>query len=126
MVRRKPGEPALAAASEQEAAGNTMSDTSTRFLTLVLGCVVLLSSAVSDRDHRPPAGARTAIELITDSRSRGAPKSSRSQMKMDAIPKHGVDCSGKFHTTTGEAQRVSIARTASNPHLCGDQDAAET
>ena len=34
--------------------------------------------------------------------------------------------SGKFHTTTGEAQRVSIVRTASNPHLCGDQDAAET
>ena len=103
-----------------------MSDTSTRFLTVVLGCVVLLSSAVSDRDDRPPAGARAAIELITDSRGRGVPKSSRSQMKMDAISKHGVDCSGKFRATAGEALRIAIVRTAGNPHLCGDQDAAET
>jgi hypothetical protein len=99
-----------------------MSETSTRFLTVVLGCVVLLSSAVSDRDDRPPAGARAAIELITDSRGRGVPKSSRSQMKLDAISKHRVDC----RAIAGEALRIAIVRTAGNPHLCGDQDAAET
>ncbi len=70
-----------------------MSDTSTRFLTLVLGGI-LLSSAVSDRDHRPPAGARAAIELITNSRRRGTPKSSPPQMKMDLITTRSV----KEHT----------------------------
>jgi hypothetical protein len=101
-----------------------MSDTSTRFLTLVLGGIVLLSSATSDWDHRPPVGARAAIELIarrlTDSRSRGSLKSSRSQRKMDAVSKCGVDGSGKFHTTAGEALRLSTVRTAGNPHLQGD------
>ena len=99
-----------------------MSDTSTRFLTLALGGTLLLS-AVSDRDHRPPAGSRGAIELITESRGRGTPKSSRSQMKMDAIPKRSVDRSGKLYRTTGEALRISIVPAAGNPYLCGDQDA---
>ena len=47
-------------------------------------------------------------------------------MKMDAISKRGVDGSGKFHTTVGEALKRSIVRTAGNPHLCGDQNAAAT
>jgi hypothetical protein len=58
-----------------------MSNTTIRFLTLVLGGI-LLSSAVSDRDHRVPTGARAAIELITDSRGRVTPKFSRSQMPL--------------------------------------------
>jgi hypothetical protein len=95
-----------------------VSDTSIHFLTLVLGGIVLLSSAMFDRDHSPPAGARAAIELITDSRGRGTPKSSRSQ-KMDTISTRGV-----FHATAGEALRRSS--TAGNPHFCGSQDAAAT
>jgi hypothetical protein len=110
--------------------GNTMSDTSIRFLTFVLGGTVLLPSAMFDRDHRPSAGARTAIKLIserpTDSRGQRSPKSSQSQGKMDAVSKRGVDGSGKFHTTTGEALKLSIVRTAGNPHLYGDQNANRT
>ena len=49
-----------------------MSDTTIRLLTPVLGGI-LLSSAGSERDHRPPADARAAIELLTDSRGRGTP-----------------------------------------------------
>jgi hypothetical protein len=110
--------------------GNTMSDTSIRFLTFVLGGTVLLPSAMFDRDHRPSAGARTAIKLIserpTDSRGQRSPKSSQSQGKMDAVSKRGVDGSGKFHTTAGEALKLSIVRTAGNPHLYGDQNANRT
>ncbi|WP_262269473.1 transglutaminase-like cysteine peptidase [Microvirga yunnanensis] len=43
-------------------------------LTLLLGSIVLLSSAIADRGYRPPAGSRAAIELaagrLTDSRSK--------------------------------------------------------
>src|SRR4051794_8963049 len=49
-----------------------MFNASIRCLTLLLGSIVLLSSAIADRDHRPLPGARAAIELavgrLTDPR----------------------------------------------------------
>jgi hypothetical protein len=47
-----------------------MSDTSMRFLTFVLGSIVLLPSAMFDRNHRPPAGVRTTIEWISEQLTR--------------------------------------------------------
>jgi predicted transglutaminase-like cysteine proteinase len=51
-----------------------MFNASIRCLTLLLSSIVLLSSAIADRDHRPLAGARAAIELaagrLTDPRSK--------------------------------------------------------
>ena len=103
---------------------------SIRFMTRILGHIVLLSSTLSDPDHRPPASARIAIELIsdrlTDLRGRIVPKSTPSRTEMDAISKRGVDRSGKFHTTAGVALSLSIACTAGNPHVCGDWNAAAT
>ena len=43
-----------------------MSRKSTEIITLALGVAVLLSLTLgADKDHRPPAGARKAIELVT-------------------------------------------------------------
>jgi hypothetical protein len=56
-----------------------VSNTSVRFLTFVLGSFVLLSSAIADRDHRPPAGARAAIELIADRLTTSRSKTAKNQ-----------------------------------------------
>jgi hypothetical protein len=56
-----------------------MSNTNIRMLTLVLGGIVLLSSAIPDRDHRPPAGARTAFQLIADRLTDSRSKTAKSQ-----------------------------------------------
>ena len=41
-----------------------INQTANHLTSLVLGVTVLMSLAITDRTHRPPAGLRKAIELI--------------------------------------------------------------
>jgi hypothetical protein len=77
-----------------------VSHTSVRFLTFVLGSFVLLSSAIADRDHGPPAGARAAIELITDRLMTSRSKTAKNQPvseKQDVLLNGRMDCFGRLN-----------------------------
>ena len=47
-----------------------MTKTTRKLATLLLGATVLTGIATADREHRPAAGARKAIELIAEKQSR--------------------------------------------------------